>query len=186
MSSPSTPHVSFIINTDFPSARDLIERLGGLEPDDSRSKGERTKRGPARGYRNTFVDFESPLTPDSNANVVAQIHALLDRIEPIREGLLDLKQYCASEGIYFWPRITYFHFVPFATVTWLELSQDDLKRIASFGADLDAEYIWTADSTDPAIEWHEDPHRGFFYDDHWRSMRGIEPPDDDDSEMEGS
>jgi hypothetical protein len=167
MSSPSTPHVSFIINTDLPSAHDLIERLGGLEPDDSRSKGERTKRGPARGYPNTFLAFESPLTPDVNANVVAQIRAVLDRIEPIRERILDLKQYCASEGIYFRPRITYFHFVPFATVAWLELSQDDLKRIASFGADLNAEYIWRADSTDPAVEWDEDPDHGFFDKDHW-------------------
>jgi len=157
-----------MINADLPSARDVIERLGGLEPDDSRSKGQRTKRGPARGYRNTFVGYESPLTPDIDANVVAQIRAALDRIEPIRERLLELKEYCASEGIYFWPRITYFHFVPFATVAWLELSQDDLKRIASFGADLNAEYIWRTDSTNPAIKWwEEDPNRGFFDEDHW-------------------
>ena len=179
MSHTGTPHVSFIINTDLPSARDVIDRLGGIEPDDSWSKGKRRRRGRTYVTPYTGVEFLSPITPEMSTDVVAQTHALLNRLEPIRNQLLDLKLHCETQGTELEFHITYFEFVPLATVAWLELGIDDLRRIASFGATFDCEYVSYGDAVDPNMKWREDPDRGFFYEDNWRSNHGLPALEDE-------
>jgi hypothetical protein len=170
-----TPHVSFIINTGLPSADELIERLNGIQPDESWTKGQRRKGGPARGYRYSGVVYDSPLTPDVDTSVVAQLHALLDRLEPIREQIVGLRRYCEAHDTELMAKISYHVFVPFATVAWLELNHDDLARIMSFDAEFEAEYVWYPESEDQTLEWEEDPDRGFFEEDHWRVIHGTSP-----------
>jgi hypothetical protein len=174
-----TADVRFVINSQIKTAEELIEWIG-LQPEEHWSKAEIRPGGPRRGYRNTGVIYYPTIDSDESVGIVHQVHALLDRLEPIRERLLVLKEYCKTEGIDLTYRITFFDFIPLATVAWFELSDDDLKRIASYATSFEFELIWNSGTNDPANIWEDDVNRGFFYEDQWNSNHGITSDDSSD------